>query len=163
NTISVLLGNGNGTFRAATTLPAAKGSSGLALGDVNADGKLDLATGDGLELASIYLGNGNGTFGLRQDIVRNLTGFISKVALYDGGRLDGGEYIAVADFNGDGFADAAMDHYSGGMTVLNIGLGDNSGGFGFVVNAPIAPHLIALASADFDGDGRPEVVGISRK
>jgi hypothetical protein len=41
--VSILLGNGNGTFGAATDIPVGKGAGDLALGDFNNDGDLDIA------------------------------------------------------------------------------------------------------------------------
>ena len=65
NSVSVLLGNGNGTFQKAITMGVGAGTRpmGLALGDFNSDGKLDIATADyGSNNVTILLGNGNGTF-----------------------------------------------------------------------------------------------------
>jgi FG-GAP-like repeat len=65
-TISVYLGTGNGTFQAAQTISVFSGPFGLAVGDVNNDGKLDLivtslfASGSGG--IAVLLGNGDGTF-----------------------------------------------------------------------------------------------------
>src|SRR5438128_5303223 len=61
--VSVLLGNGDGTFQAARNFAAGAGPFGVAVGDFNGDGKLDLAvvnqrSGD----VSILLGRGDGTF-----------------------------------------------------------------------------------------------------
>jgi hypothetical protein len=62
-TISVFLGNGNGTFEAATLYSAGTGLSGaqsVAIGDLNGDGKLDLAVANaGSNTVSVFLGNGN--------------------------------------------------------------------------------------------------------
>jgi len=62
-TVSVLLGNGNGTFKAqanfstgGTTYPRS-----VSLGDVNGDGKLDIVNSASTKI-SVLLGNGNGTF-----------------------------------------------------------------------------------------------------
>src|SRR5208282_3636276 len=56
NTISILLGNGDGTFTAAATLAAA-GPGAVIVADFNGDGKLDLAVSNSGSLTiSIYLG-----------------------------------------------------------------------------------------------------------
>ena len=67
--VSILLGNGDGTFQPATKLTTGKNPTGIATGDFNSDGKSDLIlvrmgdasvndNGD----ATIFLGNGDGTF-----------------------------------------------------------------------------------------------------
>src|SRR5439155_11023806 len=63
NTVSVLLGNANGTFQLAQTTATGAGPVSVAVGDFNADGKLDLATASGGGSGvSVLLGNGDGTF-----------------------------------------------------------------------------------------------------
>jgi hypothetical protein len=63
-TVSVLLGNGDGTFQAPiTTAPIAGGAISLAAGDFNGDHKLDLVMVNNLTgSVTVLLGNGNGTF-----------------------------------------------------------------------------------------------------
>ena len=58
--MSVSLGNGDGTFQAPKPLSRLEEPTSVAVSDFNADGKLDLVLSDG----GIYLGNGNGTFQL---------------------------------------------------------------------------------------------------
>ena len=65
NTVSVLLSNGDGTFQAARTSATGGYPHSLAVGDLDGDGNLDLATANDYEV-SILLGDGEGTFTPRQ-------------------------------------------------------------------------------------------------
>src|SRR5436853_314268 len=59
NSVSVLLGNGNGTFKARQDFATGSAPDSLALADVNGDGKLDLAVANqNGNTASVLLGNG---------------------------------------------------------------------------------------------------------
>ena len=63
NNVSVLLGNGNGTFQAQATFAAGSGPFSVAVGDVNGDGRPDLLVANhSSNNVSVLLGNGNGTF-----------------------------------------------------------------------------------------------------
>src|ERR1022692_3750501 len=87
-TVSVLLGNGDGTFQAPRTYGVGASPYGVAVGDFNGDGKLDLAvTNSGSSgSVSVLLGNGDGTF---QPALNSAAGtdLLS---------------VAVGDFSGDG-------------------------------------------------------------
>ena len=62
NTVSVLLGNGNGGFSAAISYPVGTGPFAIVTGDFNNDGKPDIAVvNEGTNNVSILLGNGDGT------------------------------------------------------------------------------------------------------
>src|SRR5205823_718404 len=68
NTVSVLLGNGDGTFSAAVDYPVGNAPTGIIAKDFNRDGVLDLAvanSGDGT--VSVLLGHGDGTFAPKTD------------------------------------------------------------------------------------------------
>src|SRR5207244_12659731 len=63
SSVSILLGNGDGTFQARMDFAAGNTPIAVAAADFNGDGKLDLALSDHLgETVSILLGNGDGTF-----------------------------------------------------------------------------------------------------
>ena len=69
NTVSVLLGNGDGTFAAKADYATGAGPRSVAVGDFNGDGKLDLATANGMaNSVSVLLGNGDGTFQAKVDL-----------------------------------------------------------------------------------------------
>jgi hypothetical protein len=93
-TVSVLLGNGDGTFGAASTLTAQSGQKTIAMADFNGDGNQDLATCD-TSTGTVYKfsGNGNGTF---QSEVSTSTGTAACSSM------------AAADFNGDGNPDLVV-------------------------------------------------------
>ena len=63
--VYTLLGNGDGTFQAAVTLPLASadglGAGSIALADFNHDGNLDVVVGNDLDYTEVLLGNGDGT------------------------------------------------------------------------------------------------------
>jgi hypothetical protein len=94
NTVSVLLGKGNGTFQSAVTyLVGGRGPQSVAVGDFNHDGKLDVAVANIDDYTiGVLPGNGDGTFA-------------SPVVDYTG---IGPNSLAVADFNGDHLPDLAV-------------------------------------------------------
>ena len=66
NNVSVLLGNGNGTFQPQVTYAVGSRPGALVAGDFTGDGRTDLAVADyGSNDVSVLLGNGNGTFSPR--------------------------------------------------------------------------------------------------
>src|SRR5262249_53565995 len=104
-TVSVLLGNPNGTFQLAQTSAAGSSPYSLAVGDFNAAGNLDLATENNVHSSydsydavdggvSILLGNGDGTFG-------------PPVRLSSGTSLPANS-IATGDLNADGKLDLVV-------------------------------------------------------
>jgi hypothetical protein len=158
NDISVLLGNGDGTFRAQETIATGSFPIPLVAGDFNGDGRLDLATGNYGDVGdpirrrsiSVWLGNGDGTFQPAQ-----------KYPLGQGGYAPSPVALVVGDFNGDGRLDlAVVDRgalaygYGTGVGVL---LGNGGGTFtdpGQLVTTPRATPL----EADVNGDGTDDVL-----
>src|SRR5207248_1503974 len=70
NSVSVLLGNGNGTFQSRRTFAVGASQTypvSVAVADVSGDGNKDLIVANGIGgTVSVLLGNGNGTFGPQQ-------------------------------------------------------------------------------------------------
>ena len=141
NTVSVLLGNGDGTFTPGATLPTGSNPIFVAVGDFNGDGKADLAV---VNLSSssvtVLLGNGDGTF---------TTGSTMQTGTWPQNAFTG-------DFNGDGIADLAVPNYgSANVTVL---LGNGDGTFTAAGDVPTGSGPAALALGDINGDGKTDMV-----
>src|SRR5205807_2107522 len=139
-TISVLLGNGDGTFRAATTNTVDRNPSFVVVGDFNGDGKPDLAAANyGSYKVSVLLRNGDGTFQPAQT-------FASGTNPYS---------VAVGDFNGDGKADLAAARRSSDL--LSVLLGNGDGTFRAVQTLTTGSSPQTVAVGDFNGDGKPDL------
>jgi hypothetical protein len=134
--VSVLLGNGDGTFQPQVDYPVGgNGATGVAVGDFNGDGKPDLVVATEANI-SVLFGKGDGTF---QPHVEYSAG-INPYA------------VAVADFNGDGKLDLAVaDAGSGTVSVL---LGNGDGTFQPYEPYPTGPEGESVAVGDFNGDGK---------
>ncbi len=140
--ISILLGNGNGTFQPVVQYGA--GVSGpIAVGDFNGDGKLDVigVAPDTSPDVSVLLGNGDGTFGF--PVNSPASGYVRA--------------LAVADFNRDGKLDAAvLAVNTSTQLVILFGNGDGTFSLGQTYNVGFSPTCIA--SADINGDGIPDLI-----
>ena len=156
NTVSILINNGDGTFRPHLDFATGPGPSGVAAGDWNKDGKMDLVVSNGgadaAHSVSILLGNGDGTFQPHHDIAG----------------APNANSIAVGDFNRDGNPDIA----TGSNTPVNavyVSLGNGKGGVtaqkitsGIGIGPQPPPDsntylLSKIAVADFNRDGKDDL------
>jgi hypothetical protein len=144
NAAAVLLGNGNGTFQAATTYSVGGFISyGLAVADVSGDGKPDLLTANSSGRAGVLLGNSSGT-GTFQAATTYATA--SGVTLG----------IAVADVNGDSKPDLLTTVSNGMAGVL---LGNGNGTFQAATTyATGGSNPNGIAVADVNSDGKPDLL-----
>ena len=143
NTITVLLGKGDGTFQPATparTLTTGNTPAGIATADFNADGIRDLAVTNSTDNdVAVFIGNGDGTF----RFVFNLpTG-------------TGPAGIITGDFNSDGVPDLAVADQTASTVSILLGVG--GGNFAPRLDLTTGNGPVALATADFNGDGRPDL------
>src|SRR4029077_1641654 len=99
--VSILLGNGDGTFQSAVEFNAGNSPSTVAVGAFNGDGKLDLAvfqrgSNGAPGSVSILLGNGDGTFQTPKTLALTSTASAMAVADFN---LDNKSDLAVSDFD----------------------------------------------------------------
>jgi hypothetical protein len=153
-TVSVLLGNGDGTFRAPRTVAAGGFPSSVAVGDFNGDGIPDLAVANingtsSPETVSVLLGNGDGTFQAPLTVAAGRPpADVGSVPVFSTA------LIAVGDFNRDGVDDLAVVTDAGIRLVLGNRAGDFQT-FPFVYNTGGGSHSVAVG--DFNRDGFPDL------
>ena len=151
NTVSVLVGDGDGAFAAPLTYAVGEGPVAVSttqLNDDNGDGLVDLFDNRDLVVANsnpndevggdtvtLLLGNGDGTFGLQDR--------------YDVGTAPEG--VAVGDFDGDGIEDLAVANRDSGDVTVLLGAADGT----FTAQAPtyaVGTEPIAIVAGLFDAD-----------
>jgi hypothetical protein len=143
-TLSVMRGNGDGTFQPALVTNFASGQSPafMTIADINVDGRPDVVTltqfsGSG----SVLMGRGDGGFQLPINF---------PVDFQSAG-------IAVGDFNGDGRPDVAVTSSSSPSGSVSVSLGNGNGTFGPRQIFPVGSSPASVALGDLNGDGRLDV------
>jgi FG-GAP-like repeat/FG-GAP repeat len=139
--VSILLGNGDGTFQPAQSVVAGKNPFSVAVDDFNGDGRLDVVVANnGNSAVSVLLGNGNGTFQTHVDFA---TGF-------------GPVSVSVGDFNGDQISDLAVAAHPANVVSVLFGNGDGTfqGHVDYATGAanPLGdPNAVVIADLNIDG------------
>lgn len=138
--VSVLLGNGSGSFGSAVNFGVGANPFTIVTADFNGDGKADLVTSgytDGQ--ISLLLGNGDGSFKAKID-------FAVGAKLID---------VAVGDFNRDGKPDLAVADNSTNLAVL---IGNGNGGFDTPIKLATGTTPIGVTVGDANGDGKADLI-----
>jgi hypothetical protein len=136
-TITILLGNGDGTFQPAVSYGSFVDAFSFAIGDLNHDGALDIAVAD-TSSGTLLLGHGDGTFS-----VGNSIGATNVLA------------FAIADFTHDHILDLAAANNGGSQ--IEFLAGNGHGVFTLISTYPVSTPPIALVTKDFNGDGFPDL------
>jgi len=140
NNISVLLGNGDGTFRSHVDYAVGTNPVSVASGDFNNDGNPDIAvanqTGGNV---SVLLGKGDGTF---QPAVNYSTG-------------NGPRFLAAGDLNSDGVLDLVVANGSDSTLTLLFGSGD--GTFHAASSTLYVPSVASVSLGDFNRYGNVDI------
>ena len=135
--LAVLLGNGDGTFQSPVNYSMGIPFS-IAVGDLNADGKPDLAAASSANI-TVMLGNGDGTFA---SAINYTAGLNSRS-------------VDIGDVNGDGKEDlVTANNSSNDASVLP---GNGNGTFASATTYAVGTGPQAVAIADFNGDGMPDL------
>jgi hypothetical protein len=182
---TVVLGNGDGTFQEPTRTPLSSGLL-LEIGDVNGDGNPDLVAAGYTDGATVALGNGDGIFGdphvwytsappesglalakLQKDAPLDIVtaGEDISVLLHatpdafeEGIRypLSGAGCLAVADFNGDGHPDVAVNITAGFQILFGTGMAAAP----FTAGPTTSTGQGCVYAGDFNHDGIPDLVTV---
>jgi hypothetical protein len=148
NVVGILLGNGDATFQAPKTVATTHNPGYVGVADINGDGKPDLivAYGSGRGAYSnvgVMLGNGNGT--------------VQAQKTFATGTFPG--TVAVADLNGDGKMDLAVNN--DGSYNVSVLLGKGDGTFQTQHTFPTSSAgPFDLVAADINGDRKTDLVVI---
>ncbi|MGC2235575.1 MAG: VCBS repeat-containing protein [Pyrinomonadaceae bacterium] len=144
NDVSILNGNGDGTFASQTVVTAGSSPYAIAAGKFNADNNFDLAVvNSGSNNVSILLGDGMG-------------GFSAPTNFFVGGSPIS---IAVGDFNNDTKQDLAVANFGGFFAgTVSILLGNGTGGFiaGNSVRTRTQPAFVLVT--DFNNDSNQDLI-----
>ena len=143
NTVSVLMGNGDGTFKPAVSYATGSNPWSMDIGDLTGNGKLDIVTcNQAANTVSVLMSNGDGTFQPAID--------------YSTGANSAPECVRLGDVNGDGKLDIITAN--AGTNAISVLLNQGNGTFGAPTTFSTATHPTSIAVGDLNGDGRLDIV-----
>ena len=145
NSVSVLLNSGHGSFRAKRDYRTGRRPSSVAIGDLNDDGRMDLATAneaEGVNTVSVLVNQGDGSFQ-------------SKLDYRTGADPNS---VAIGDLNGDAKRDLATANWSDdGSSTVSVLLNRGDGSFEPKVDYRTQSGADSVAMGDLNGDGTPDL------
>jgi len=146
SSVSVLLGDGNGSFEVTTNLTVGMSRPrSLVLADFDGDGRADLGVAnEGSSRVSVWLSRSDGSWQVQGS-------YAVGAAPYS---------MAVGDVSGDGWLDLVTANYNGNN--VSVLLGDGEGGVGVGANVAVETSLRSVAVGNLDGDSWPDLVVVSR-
>ena len=141
NTISVLLGNGDGTFAPQQQISVGTIPVGIAVLDMDGDGDTDIVNANWRSSnLSLHINNGSGVFG--------------SPIFFEGGGA-GERALSATDMNNDGLMDLVIGAYDGLSIVVSLGQGD--GTFALASTRNIGVRQWMIVTGDVNGDGMQDV------
>jgi hypothetical protein len=138
-TVSVFLGQGDGTIQNPISITVGGTPDAVAVGDFNGDGFDDIAVANANGTVTVLLSNGKDTFKAPETLSVGAT----PVG------------VTIGDFNGDGKLDIVTANSNGSVTVLP---GKGDGTFGTAVTSTVGGTLTSVAAGDFNGDHKLDLV-----
>jgi hypothetical protein len=141
NTVSILLGRGDGTFTPAQHVAVGRAPRGIAVLDADGDGDGDIVnTNAESSNVSLLLNDGQGRFG--------------PPTFFEGGG-DGEWALGSEDMNGDGLLDLVVGAHGSQEVLVLLGRGDAT--FTRASSTAAGGQVWQLATGDLDGDGTADV------
>jgi len=139
--VSILLGNGDGTFRPQQEIQTGRISRGIAVLDVDGDGDIDIV-------------NTNVRDGTLVVLINDGSGVFTKGGSFDAGGT-GGWALAAGDMDSDGILDLVVG--ASQSQDVHVARGNGDGSFTVVhsIDAGGAPWMLNVG--DLNGDGAPDV------
>jgi hypothetical protein len=145
NNVSILEGNGDGTFQAPRTIAVGSEPRAVVAWDLTGDGNVDLVVANQVSnTISVLLGNGDGTF-------KPAVNYAVGATPVD---------VALSDLKGDGTADLVVANYGSGTVSVLLGNGDGS--FQRAVNYAVGSGPYGVNLADLNSDGIPDLAVANR-
>lgn len=143
--LTILLGNGDGSFTTAPAIPTTVDPVAVLVADFNHDGKQDIAVGGNSNGAvNLFLGNGDGTFTAAPNPIS--TSYVVS--------------LATADVNHDSIPDLIVADSIGKITTL-LSNGDGTFSTGATVTASLSAAPEAVVAGDWNGDGVPDLAFVN--
>ena len=143
--VTVSLGNGDFTFKNASSVTPSFGPVTVAVADANSDGIPDLVINGLQDGLAVYAGKGDGTF----------------TQLYSQANTGTVGYPVVANLRGTTMPDIAIPYASCCKTSLQFLASNGDGTYQNLAASALGFTSVSVVAGDFDGDGRPDLAAVN--